>query len=413
MDYNNAEAIFIPSDIEGDKTNYTQYKVGFYRSVPQNCVLVRRNRFTKKLYTVNEIDSRHPDEYDDNGKIKKYGQFKTGGFHLMPPFITESIFVPVIDRTIDYPKAEYYTEDGIAANVDIALKVRIVDPENYLKFGKHQLDQLNVLTQNLLIEYIKNKNFHELSSGRINLDEFDKPTPGQNGGVKEGAYKDFAKRYGIEVKSVQLKSIKLPEKLQKLYDDKIEEEKKREAQEVRLKAETQRVEAEANMAAIRGRGAAEEYKLMEQAKIDMSIKELKQIQSILSTDSMSDSEKVDMMKTVFAAKNGTYLHFGGMNGNSTNANIAQGIVAGNVASEKIKEKANEKKLSNSERLLQQIDLLINTGLEPDEYLKDLQKSIKPGGNLKSRVDALSETDYKNFADQILSAYGVKPKSRNR
>ena len=49
MDYNNAEAIFIPSDIEGDKTNYTQYKVGFYRSVPQNCVLVRRNRFTKKF----------------------------------------------------------------------------------------------------------------------------------------------------------------------------------------------------------------------------------------------------------------------------------------------------------------------------------------------------------------------------
>ena len=43
-----ADKIFIPADIDGDKTDYFDYKVKIFRTVPENCFLVKQNIFTGK-----------------------------------------------------------------------------------------------------------------------------------------------------------------------------------------------------------------------------------------------------------------------------------------------------------------------------------------------------------------------------
>lgn len=394
VDVNNAEAIFIPSDIEGDRTNYTEYKVGWYRSVPANCALVRRNIITGHLSLVSGRD--------DDGKIVG------GGFHFMPPFITKSIFVPLIDRTIDYPKADYLTKDNIYANVDIVLKVRITDPVNYLNFGRHQLDNLNTLTQNLLRDFIRRHDYDELSSGRINLDEFDPKLPGQNGGVPESAYEDFEKRYGIEVKSIQLKSIKLPENLQKLYDDVKEEEKKKAAQQIRLAAEKERAEAEARMMDIRTEAEARRARQLAGAPIQ-GLKE----QGI-------SSGAIEQNVGVFGAKNSVYI--GGANGNGTDTakGVAAGIVAGNTASQTNNQ---DKHVDRIQNLMNLIDLVIKSGMVSqgaiDSY-NTLRNSLSTNMELVDLINGFPEEQYSQITQYILSGNmggfsldGSKGRSRGR
>ena len=127
-----ADAIFIPEGLSENLNDYKEYKVGLFRSVPANCYLVSVNRITGNVVNLG-------------------GQ----GLKITMPWITKTILVPNIDRTIDYPKADYLTRDHITASVDIALSVKITDPVKYMIKGKFQLEQLSQLTQSLLRVYIQ------------------------------------------------------------------------------------------------------------------------------------------------------------------------------------------------------------------------------------------------------------------
>ena len=377
IDVNSADAIFIPSNIDGEVSDYTEYKVGFYRSVPANCALVRKNTLTGRLTLVSDRDA--------DGKIIG------GGFHFMPPFVTESIFVPLIDRTIDYPKADYLTKDNIYANVDIVLKVRITDPVNYLMYGKHQLSNLNTLTQNLLREYIRNNEYHNLSSGRIDLNQFDPRVPGQNGGDLQSAYEDFEKRYGIKVQSIQLKSIKLPENLQKLYDDKIEEEKKREAQKIRLEAEREKAEAEARMMDIRTAAEARRAREMAGAPIQ-GLKD-----TGISTDAIAQNVGV------FGAKNSVFIGGGNGSGNDTAKGVAAGIVAGKAVTQNQAQSTN--KVSHVQSLIDLIDFAIASGSISAEYIdtyNNLKNNLLSNQKLIDLVNGFPEEQFQQVTAHVLS-----------
>ena len=377
IDVNSADAIFIPSNIDGEVSDYTEYKVGFYRSVPANCALVRKNTLTGRLTLVSDRDA--------DGKIIG------GGFHFMPPFVTESIFVPLIDRTIDYPKADYLTKDNIYANVDIVLKVRITDPVNYLMYGKHQLANLNTLTQNLLREYIRNNEYHNLSSGRIDLNQFDPRVPGQNGGDLQSAYEDFEKRYGIKVQSIQLKSIKLPENLQKLYDDKIEEEKKREAQKIRLEAEREKAEAEARMMDIRTAAEARRAREMAGAPIQ-GLKD-----TGISTDAIAQNVGV------FGAKNSVFIGGGNGSGNDTAKGVAAGIVAGKAVTQNQAQSTN--KVSHVQSLIDLIDFAIASGSISAEYIdtyNNLKNNLLSNQKLIDLVNGFPEEQFQQVTAHVLS-----------
>lgn len=379
VDVNKADAIFIPSDIQGDKTDYTEYKVGFYRTVPANCALVRKNRITGKIYLVSSMD--------------RNGDIIGGGFKLMPPFITKSIFVPIIDRTIDYPRADYETADGIKANIDIALKVKISDPVSYLTEGKHQLNQLNILTQNLLREFIKHKEYDALTSGRIDINEFDPVIAGQNGGIAQSAYQDFEKRYGIRIESVQLKRIKLPEKLQRLYDDKKEEEKKREAQLVKLEAEKERAKAEAEIIRIKADAEAEKNKKLMAARIEG-----------LKQSGVTEERISQELSTIIASDN---PHASVIVGGSSRSNeIATGVAAGAAAAQKQNNNTRvDKQISHVQTLLNMVEAAILIGNLSDDALvsyKDLRKELHENQKLIDVINGMNEEQFKQITQLALS-----------
>lgn len=395
IDVNSADAIFIPSNIEGDKTDYTEYKVGWHRSVPANCALVRMNRFTGKLSLVSGVDHQ--------------GNVIGGGFKLMPPFISKSIFVPIIDRTIDYPKASYLTYDNIYANVDIVLKVRITDPVKYLMYGKFQLSNLNTLTQNLLRAYVKIKKFDELSVGRISLDDFTviKTREADRNGndifkiVDSGAYKDFEEKYGISVQSIQLKDIKLPDDLQKLYDDKKEEEMKKDAQKIRLEAEKEKAEAEARMMDIRTEAEVRRARQMAGAPIQ-GLK-----------DNGISAQAIEKNVGMFGAKNSVFI---GGNGNDTVKDVAAGVVAGNAAMGT----NNEQNESNSQRLIDLIEFSINSGMVAEDKIstcRDIALLLKDSSRNQSfiaTIDKLSEGVFDEICKKVINGeFSVPDNSKSR
>lgn len=274
-----ADEIFIPKDIDRDISEYTEYKVGLYRTVPDNCYLVIVNNITGKV-------------------SKRNGR----GLKLTLPVITKSILVPNIDRVIDYPRANYLTLDHITAGIDIALNVRIEDPVKYINSGRYQLEQLGILTQNLLRVYVQSLSFDSISRGVCDLRVFD-----------EGdLYDTFKKNYGIEVKSVIFEEVKLPAELQKQYDDVIEARKKREKQLVELEAR---------------KDEARTRKEIADVDADIYLMKYEKLINYLKQQGIPNEGISDLIKTQMISDNGNASFFVGES--DTAKNIAAGVAAGN------------------------------------------------------------------------------------
>lgn len=274
-----ADAIFIPKDIDGDISDYTEYKVGLYRSVPDNCNLVTINNFTGKI-------------------VNRGGR----GFKLTLPWITKSILVPAIDRVIDYPSGNYLTLDHITAGIDIAIGVRIEDPVKYVNSGKYQLEQLAVLVQSLLRMYVQSLEFASISKGNCPVSVFD------NG----KRLKTFCDDYGIKVTKVIFKEVKLPQELQKQYDDVIEAKKKREKQLVELNIRKDEAIARKEIADI---------------DADIYIMKYEKLIRYLKSEGVPSEGIADLIKTQMISENANASFFVGEN--DAAKNIAAGVAAGN------------------------------------------------------------------------------------
>lgn len=274
-----ADAVFVPENISEDLSDYTVYKAGMFRSVPANCYLVSVNVFTGNVVNLG-------------------GQ----GLKFTIPVLTKTILVPNIDRTIDYPKADYLTSDHITAGVDIALSVRIVDPVKYVNKGKHQLEQLNHLTQSLLRVYIQRFKFESLSSGVCKLNEFD----------PNNDFRTFEDEYGIKINRVILKEIKLPADLQKQYDDVIEANKKKERQRIELEIKKEEARAKKEIALI---------------EAEMYLMKFKELVTYLKEQGLLNDEITEVIKMQMMSENQNASFFVG--GNGMSQNIAAGVAAGN------------------------------------------------------------------------------------
>lgn len=380
INVNDADAIFIPSNIEGDRTNYTEYKAAWIRSIPENCVLVRKNVLTGRLKV------RGPKRYRF-GKNK--GEIKNGGWWIPNRFFTRSIYVPIIDRTIDYPAAEYLTKDNINANVDIVLKVKISDPIKYLKYGKYQLANLNTLTQNLLRSYIRRHDYNQLSSGRVGLDDFQTTRDDKGHILDRDAYKDFEEKYGISVSSIQLKSIKLPPELQKFYDDKREEEMKREAQEIRLKANKDAAIAEAERIQIKAEAEAKRTA----TKIDA-----------LKRAGVSEQRINDELGTFLAADNPNASIIVGSGASSRSSEIAAGIAAGQRAAQQSTQRS-KPVIDRMKTLKDLIQLAIDNHIIDDSSLDTYRNFLNALSNNHRLIDAINsfpEEQFNQLAGSILN-----------
>lgn len=283
---NNANAVFIPENIDGDISDFTEYKVSLFRTVPDNCSLVTINTITGKI-------------------VNKSGS----GLKFTLPYITKSILVPTIDRVIDYPRANYLTLDHITAGVDVALNVKIVNPAKYVKNGKYQLEQLSVLVQSLLRVYIQSLEFALISKGSCSLDEFD----------PEAELRTFESRSGIRVNGVLLKEVKLPADLQKQYDDAIEAKKRREKQFIDLEAKKDEALARREIA---------------QVDADVYVMKYEKLITALKAQGIPSEGIANLIKTQMISENANASFFVG--DNDTAKNIGAGVAAGNSYTRRLK-----------------------------------------------------------------------------
>lgn len=381
---NEADTIFIPNDIEGEKVNYIKYKVGMIRTVPENCCLVRVNRFTGKM-------------------TNKGGR----GLKFMLPFISKSILVPTIDRSIDYKKIEYLTHDNIMANVDMALNLKIVDPVKYMMEGRHQLNQLSILTQSLLRVYIQHRNFDNISSGVCSLTEFD----------PRKEYETFEKNYGIKINRVLLKEVKLPKHLEKLYNDKVEEQKKKEAQREKLDAMKEEAEREAEIIKIKADAEAEKIKKIEQAKAEAYFNKMKEFVTYLQKNGIPADSIADLLKTQLVSENKNSQFF--MGGNDYTRNTAAAISAANKQNNTSNNTINNLQASkvqqpktNVERLLNELMLSVSLGILSTEVYQDIQASLqKP--ELVQKINNLNEESYQRLLNQLMATNNKSNEEDNK
>lgn len=274
-----AYSVFIPENIDGDISDYTEYKTSFYRSVPENCYLVTVNNFTGKV-------------------VNRGGR----GFKITIPVLTKSILVPNIDRVVDYPRANYLTLDHITAGIDMAVTLKIVDPVKYINEGRYQLDQLSVLVQNLLRVYVQSLDFGSLSRGACDINKFD----------PNFQLMRFEDSYGIKVRNILFKEVKLPADLQKQYDDVIEAKKRREKQIVDLEAKKDEAMARKEIASVDS---------------EIYVMKYKELISYFKEQGIPTEQIAELVRTQMISENANASFFVGDNDSAKN--IAAGVAAGN------------------------------------------------------------------------------------
>ena len=141
MEQNILSKEYMIPDVE-NKEDYQKYKVMFFRSVPQNNVLICRNRLT--------------------GDIIKKGK----GLRMIFPW-WESKFMSIASKNIDYPPMSYRTKDGLEVKVDMALSVKIEKPLTYEVSSQNPLQELGIVIKELMRSYVASKTVADLDKANI------------------------------------------------------------------------------------------------------------------------------------------------------------------------------------------------------------------------------------------------------
>lgn len=184
----NTNMLFIPNG--ADITDYTVFKVKMFRSIRKNEAMLRETVFGRMLEPV-----------------------KGAGLKVNAPWVKTKL-VLLASKNIDYPKAVYKTQDGIEVTADLALTVQIVDPALFEYAGINILEELNVLTKDIMRIFIAKHDVDNLISHRYTISDFD----------PQRRYANFASKYGIACTNVYFKNIDIPQSLKDDYEKKKEQE---------------------------------------------------------------------------------------------------------------------------------------------------------------------------------------------
>jgi len=163
---------------------FETFSVQIFKSVPENAVLVCYNRFNGKT-TI-----KHP------------------GLTINAPWCVCKL-VNVAARVIDYPKESYITSDGIYLEADPAIVISIKDAKKYLIDNNNAIQELGILTKDLIRSYMKKTLSDDVINNLISKDMID-----QN----NATYSLFTARTGVAVEQVYFKNVELPKDLKDDYE---------------------------------------------------------------------------------------------------------------------------------------------------------------------------------------------------
>ena len=173
-----------------------QFKFNFINKIPPGVTLVSKNVFTGEVKHVQAGD-------------KGISKVTKAVFANWFPWI-QTKYVSSLSKTIDYKEFGYVTSDRVTLMVDIACEVRIVDAAKF-EFESATISEqlkttINDVVRKVMISHsvsdVLNKNFDLYSLIKPKLD-------------------DFKNKYGLEIRSVELQNIKLPDGVKKSYEQKL------------------------------------------------------------------------------------------------------------------------------------------------------------------------------------------------
>lgn len=258
---------------------FKEYKIKIFRAVPPNVALICKNIFTGKPFV------------------------KNSGLAILAPWV-ESKYVSLAQNTRDYPKIKYKTLDGIEVNVDIAITFAIVDLIKYEFNNNDIFQQLGIITQDMLREFIASKNVDELIGGKHNMSSFD----------TTNEYVSFGDSNGIRISNVYFKSINLPQSM-------IDDYEKKKSQEMENKRLLEEAQARRERALI----DAETQKILGEVANKLKADELEQILKIFEDDKLTSIQKLDLVKSKILSSSNANLFYN-MNENS-DSNMVKYVIA--------------------------------------------------------------------------------------
>ncbi len=386
-DLSEMDRIFVPQDLDenlevGDFAAYKPCTLKFWRSVPSNCRLVKENIFTKDPVFIDQT-----------------------GFVLVPPLFTRTILVPgpELEGIKTFKDIKCLSFDKIEIGIDLTLSMSISNPALYIRKGKHQLAQLTSIVNRLLRVYVANRKFDDLVVSECRLNLFD----------RNGELEAFEQTNGIKVNKVIFEKIELPERLKKLYNDAAEEEQRKKAQEVKLKAELDKANADAQIMGIKSEAEAKKISAIENAKAVASLEKINKLVDTLLGKGVPIEKIEDYLKHYIMAENGNTIFMGG---NSTSSDIAMGVAAGNAYKAKKEEKGEVPKgsaLKNSQfdKLIDTLILQVSLNNLTEENFKFLEKRLSTPETMNA-INRFSDADRSDLFRQIMSTYGTQEIDEN-
>ncbi|GEM_PF-558336 len=157
------------------------------------------------------------------GKLKGvYGP----GWVTVIPFIDEPVIVDIRVQTIDVPKQDVITKNGIKLKIDAIIYLRVKDPVKAVITVK----DYKTAAVSYVVAHVRDV------VGKMTMEEVVSNIDEVNSELRKGL-REVAKEWGIEVEKVEIKEVEFPKEVQEAMH------RKRSAEELKLAAKE---EAEAN-----------------------------------------------------------------------------------------------------------------------------------------------------------------------
>lgn len=171
----------------------------------------------------------------ERGVILTLGKFsgvKQAGLRIVIPIIQRMIKVDVRINTIDIPKQEVITKDNVTVNVDAVVYFRVIDAEKAVLETTNYVYASTQLAQAALRDVTGNVELDSLLGKRNEVSDQ----------IKE-IVDEQTEKWGIDVQSVKLQNIELPQDMKRAMAKQAEAERERRA--VIITAEGEKAAAQA------------------------------------------------------------------------------------------------------------------------------------------------------------------------
>lgn len=157
---------------------YAKYSVKVFRQIPPKTVLVSESKF--------------------NGKTVKV---KGAGFSINAPWMQGKL-ISLASYTIDYKERNYRTKDDLEVKIDSALTYHVENAKDFEYNVSDFSKEMEVLTQEILRDYVASKTYDELQKHPFNLDD-----PNNHWLLER--YIQFEKKAGVKIEKLSFQNVKL------------------------------------------------------------------------------------------------------------------------------------------------------------------------------------------------------------